>query len=76
MAETELYVLSAMFLGMSAACFFLKKDGCVGYCEVTGERTNRGAALGLEIPCVYRCYGPQPYIDRLKELIALALFLY
>ena len=34
--------------------FFLKKDGCVGYCEVTGERTNCGAGLGLKIPCVYR----------------------
>ena len=25
--------------------FFLKKDGCIGYCEVTGERTNHGAGL-------------------------------
>ena len=49
--------------------FFLKKDGCVGYCEVTGERTNRGAGLELEIPCVYRFYGRQPYIDRLKSLL-------
>ena len=29
--------------------FFLKKDGCVGYCKVAGERTNCGAGLGLEI---------------------------
>ena len=26
--------------------FFLKKNGSVGYCEVTGERTNHGAGLG------------------------------
>ena len=45
------------------------KDGCVGYCEVTGERTNHGAGLGLEIPCVYRFYGSQSYVDRFKSLL-------
>ena len=71
MDETELYVLSAMFLGnvRGVISFFLKKDGCVGYCEVTGERSNRGAGLGLEIPCVYRFYGRQPYVDLLKSLL-------
>ena len=49
--------------------FFLKKGGHVGYCEVTGERTNRGAGLGLEIPGVYRFYGRQPYVNRLKSLL-------
>ena len=49
--------------------FFLKKDDCVDYCEVTGERTNHGAGLGLEIPCVHRIYGRQPYVDRLKSLL-------
>ena len=36
--------------------FFLKKNESIGYCEVTGERTNHGAGLGLDIPCVYRFY--------------------
>ena len=49
--------------------FSLKKDGRVGYCEVTGERTNRGAGLELEIPCAYRFYECQPYVDRLKSLL-------
>ena len=49
--------------------FFLKKDDCVGYCEETEERTNRGAGLRLKIPCVHRFYGRQPYVNRLKSLL-------
>ena len=33
-----------------------------------GEKVNRGAGYGLEIPCVYRLYGPKVYIDRMKQL--------
>ena len=43
--------------------FFLKKNRSVGYCEVTGERTNCGAGRSLEIPCIYRFYGHQPCVD-------------
>ena len=50
--------------------FFLKKNESAGYCKVTGERTNRGAGLGLEILCIYRFYGHQPYVDRLKNLLS------
>ena len=32
--------------------FFLRKDGSVGYCEVTRVMVNCGARFGLEIPCV------------------------
>ena len=35
--------------------------------EVTGSEVNRGAGYGLEILCIYRLYGPKPYIDRIKE---------
>jgi hypothetical protein len=49
--------------------FFLRKDESVGFCEVTGEIVNRGAGLGLEIPCVYRFYGRLAYIERLKNLL-------
>ena len=49
--------------------FFLKKDGNVGFCEVTGTKVNRGAGLGLEIPCVYRLYGHQKYVERLRTLL-------
>ena len=37
--------------------------------EVTGAKVNRGAGYGLEIPCIYRLYGPSIYINRMKELV-------
>ena len=30
---------------------------------------NRGAGYGLEIPCLYRLYGPRVYIKKMKELV-------
>ena len=35
---------------------FLRRDFNKGTCEVTGDKLNRGAGYGLEIPCVYRLY--------------------
>ena len=43
-------------------CFFLKRVGSVGFCEVTGSRVNRGVGLRLEIPCTYKFYGCQAYL--------------
>ena len=40
---------------------FLQRDCNKGFAEVTGPRVNRGAGYGLEIPCVYKLYGPKPY---------------
>ena len=48
---------------------FLRRDVNKAFAEVTGEKVNRGAGYGQEIPCVYRLYGPKVYIDRMKELI-------
>ena len=59
----------------------LKEDQIVGhipfnlspikaFARVTGSKINRGAGYGLEIPCVYEFYGPKPYIDKLREVIA------
>ena len=28
---------------------------------------NRGAGYGLEVPCVYRLYGPKVYVKRMTE---------
>ena len=36
---------------------FLNRSVNKGTVEVTGERINRGAGYGLEIPCKYRLYG-------------------
>ena len=48
---------------------FLKRDVNIAYAKVTGEKINRGAGYGLEIPCVYQLYGPREYIDKMKEII-------
>ena len=33
------------------------------------EMVKRGAGYGLEVPCVFRLYGPQSYMDKMKELV-------
>ena len=37
--------------------------------EITGAKVNRGAGYGLEVPCVYRLYGPNIYVDKMKALV-------
>ena len=56
-----------------APCFsaFLRRETNSGFAKVVGDRVNRGAGYGLEIPCEYSLYGPKHYIDKLKELVAL-----
>ena len=49
--------------------FFLGKDGSVGFCEVTGAMVNHATGFVLEIPCVYRLYGCQAYVERLRNLL-------
>ena len=48
---------------------FLKRDVNIAYAIVTAGKINRGAGYGLEIPCIYRVYGPREYIDQMKEII-------
>ena len=48
---------------------FLRREVNKGFTEVTGNKVNRGAGYGLEIPCVYRLYGPKVYCDKLEELV-------
>ena len=38
------------------------------FAEVTGGKVNRGV-YGLEVPCVYRLYGPKVYIEKMRELV-------
>ena len=49
---------------------FLARWSSKGTVEITGEKVNRGAGYGLEIPCIYHLYGPQEFIERLETLIA------
>lgn len=48
---------------------FLKRDVNKAFVTVVGEKVNRRAGFGLELPCVYRLYGPKAYIDKMKELV-------
>ena len=47
---------------------FLKREFNKATVEVTGDRVNRGAGYGLEVPCKYRLYGPKPYTDKIVEV--------
>ena len=40
---------------------FLRYDDNMVFCEVTGERVNQ---LGVEVPCVYKCYGCRSLITK------------
>ena len=33
---------------------------------ITVAIVNRRAGYGLEVPCVYRLYGPNVYVDKMK----------
>ena len=53
-----------------AVAFFVKKAGSAGFCEVTGSSVNRRVGLRVEIPCKYKFYGRQAYVDRLQTLLS------
>lgn len=48
---------------------FLRRDYNKAFTEVTGDKVNRGAGYGLEIPCIYKFYGPEPYVKKLREVL-------
>ena len=48
---------------------YLRREVIKAFTEVTGEKVNRGAGYGLEIPCVYCLHGPKVYIDKMKEFL-------
>ena len=50
---------------------FLLQDVNKAFAEVTGQKINHGAGYGLEVPCVYRLYGPKVSIQRMNELVRL-----
>ena len=48
---------------------FLAREFNKGSVYITGERTNRGAGYGLEVPSIYRLYGPKAFVDRLEQKV-------
>ena len=57
----------------SLLCNFLKRECNKGFVEITGSRVNCGTGYGLEVPCIYRLYGPQAYIERVQEVVQSVL---
>ncbi len=55
--------LSALF------SHFLSRTFNSGLVEVTGTKVNRGGGYGLEVPCIYRLYGPAKYLNRLEKIL-------
>ena len=43
---------------------FLRRDVNKVFAQVTGDKINKGAGYGLEVPCVYRLYT----LTMMKEL--------
>ena len=49
--------------------YFLNHDGNLVFCKAAGDRCNQGAGCGVEIPCVFKFYGHQMHVIKLKELL-------
>ena len=49
--------------------FFLAREGHHGSCQITGRRVNHGVQVGVEVPCVYKLFGGENCVQRLKDLI-------
>ena len=49
--------------------YFLDRDVNKGFAEVTAVPLNRGAGMGIEVPVIFRLYGPELYVKRLKDMI-------
>ena len=55
------------FLASRMSAFFMRENKA--FAEIIGAKVNRGAGYGLEVPCVYRLYGPNVYVDKTKALV-------
>ena len=50
---------------------FLARECNTITATITGARVNRGAGLGLEVPCCYTLNGPKCYVQRAKEQLGI-----
>ena len=48
---------------------FLTNDVNKAVCKVTGKHLNRGAGMGLEVPCMYKFAGQESSIESLRTAI-------
>ncbi len=49
--------------------FFLARNVNKGMVEITGDPLNRGAGMGMEVPCIFHLFGPKLYLKRLEDII-------
>ena len=54
-------------LASRMSAFFMRDNKA--FAEITEAKVNRGAGYGMEVPCVYRLYGPNVYVDKMKALV-------
>ena len=48
---------------------FLKRAFNKETAEITGDKVIRGGGYGLQVPCIYRLYGPKAYVERAKKML-------
>ena len=48
---------------------FSTNDVNKAVCKVTGKHLNRGAGMGLEVPCMYKFAGQESSIESLRTAI-------
>ena len=51
------------------SAFFMRENKA--FAEITGAKVYRGAGSG--VPCVYRLYGSNVYVDKMKALVEFLL---
>ena len=49
---------------------FLKRSFNNGTAEITGGKVNCGGGYGLEVPCIYRLYGPKTYVEKARAMLS------
>ena len=53
----------------STVFYYLTRSSSSGIAKISGQKVNRGAGYGLEVPCMYCFYGPEKYLTRLREVL-------
>ena len=49
--------------------YFLNREANKGFVKVKARAVNRGAGMGMEVPCVYTLCGSVAFIKRLEDTI-------
>ena len=62
-------IVGRMPRNLARLIYFLVRDVNKGMAEITRMPLNRGAGMGMEVPCIYRLYGPEVYIIRLQDMV-------